>query len=93
MVETRLILLNALYADGEAFACKGFGCQTAACVRRKAAVDGIDNEGPVHHFVAVKQVAVEDELKSGVFAVTGITSRGAIQFQLCRERLEPVMVL
>jgi hypothetical protein len=68
MTKPRLVLLDALYTNGEAFTGEDFGSST----RGEAAVDGVNDERPVHHLIAVEEVAVEDELESGILVVLGI---------------------
>jgi len=79
MTKPRLVLLDALYTNGEAFTGEGFG----SSARGEAAVDGVNDEWPVHHLIAVEEMAVEDELESGILVVLGIVGiTTSIELQL-----------
>jgi len=78
VVETRFVLLYALYTDGEAFACKSL----SGDARRETAMESIDNEGPVHHLVAVEEVTIENEFESSILAILSIGRVVTIKFQL-----------
>ncbi len=90
MTEARLVLLYALHTDGEGFA----GEDLSAGTRGEAAMDGVDDKRPVHHLVAVEQVAVENELESGVLGVLRVVGGAdSVEFQLQGEGLEPFTIL
>lgn len=79
MTEAGLVLLDALYADGETFTGEHF----RGSARGKTALDGVDDEWPVHHLIAVEQMAVEDELESSVLAILWIIGIAAsVELQL-----------
>ena len=66
--EAALVLADAVDAHGQRLARERLrrGRRAAAAGGDVAAVDRVGYEGPVHHLVAVEQVALEDELERGV---------------------------
>lgn len=81
VVEPLLVDLDALHAHLQALAHEGLGGAAAG-----AAVHGIDDEVPVHHLVAVEEVAVEDKAEGGVLFMLWV---GGFEGESCRQRLEP----
>lgn len=69
MVEAPLVLLDALDVCEEALAGEGVGDAAGSGGGVGFGVHGVDDEGPVHHLVAVEEVAVQDELQGGVQGV------------------------
>ena len=69
VVESTFILLNALYTY-----LKPFSCKLVSNIPMKLSVDCINKERPVHHFIAVKEVAIQDESESGI----------VLDFVICR---------
>jgi len=54
-------------------------------------MDSINDEGPVHHLVAIEEVAIKNELESSILAILSIYyGANAVKFQLWRKGLEPV---
>jgi hypothetical protein len=49
-------------------------------------VHSISDKVPVHHLVAVKEVAVQDEAQGGILLVLRV---GGFERESCREGLEP----
>ena len=54
-------------------------------------MDGIDDEGPIHHLVAVEEVAIENEFESSILAILSVSGgAAAVKFQLWGKGLEPI---
>jgi len=82
MVEPRLIGVDALDADLKAL--------PRECRIGWARMDGGDDGGPVHHLVAVEEMAIQNELQSGVFG--GVWAMG-FKCEGGREGAEPAIRL
>lgn len=64
VVKPVLVNLHAQHADQQSLAHESLGSAPT-----ESAVHGIDDEMPVHHLVAVDEVAVKDEAESDVLIV------------------------